>query len=110
MALSIETKFSTMKKNILLFTSVSFLLIIFFACYNNPVNTAGTTTKPDSSAAAKDTAARDQTAVLYTCKMHPEVTSDKPGKCPKCGMDLVKKEIVVKDSATKDLHMDSTKH
>lgn len=24
----------------------------------------------------------------YTCPMHPEVTSDKPGKCPKCGMDL----------------------
>lgn len=29
---------------------------------------------------------------LYTCVMHPEVISDKPGKCPKCGMDLVKKE------------------
>jgi hypothetical protein len=27
----------------------------------------------------------------YTCSMHPEVKSDKPGKCPKCGMDLVKK-------------------
>lgn len=25
----------------------------------------------------------------YTCPMHPEVISDKPGKCPKCGMDLV---------------------
>jgi rubrerythrin len=24
----------------------------------------------------------------YTCPMHPEVTSDKPGKCPKCGMNL----------------------
>ncbi|SFP54834.1 multicopper oxidase domain-containing protein [Parafilimonas terrae] len=28
----------------------------------------------------------------YACPMHPEVTSDKPGKCPKCGMELVKKE------------------
>lgn len=28
----------------------------------------------------------------YTCPMHPEIKSDKPGKCPKCGgMDLVKK-------------------
>ena len=26
----------------------------------------------------------------YTCSMHPEVKSDKPGKCPKCGMKLVK--------------------
>lgn len=25
----------------------------------------------------------------YTCPMHPEVVSDQPGKCPKCGMDLV---------------------
>jgi|GEM_PF-2485172 hypothetical protein len=28
----------------------------------------------------------------YTCTMHPEVESDKPGKCPKCGMDLVEKK------------------
>lgn len=26
----------------------------------------------------------------YTCPMHPTVVSDKPGKCPVCGMDLVK--------------------
>src|SRR3989344_1543003 len=25
----------------------------------------------------------------YTCPMHPEVISDKPGSCPKCGMNLV---------------------
>lgn len=29
------------------------------------------------------------TATLYTCVMHPEVRSDKPGTCPKCGMKLV---------------------
>jgi len=27
--------------------------------------------------------------VAYTCPMHPEVLLDKPGKCPKCGMELV---------------------
>lgn len=26
----------------------------------------------------------------YTCSMHPEVVSDKEGKCLKCGMKLVK--------------------
>ena len=30
-------------------------------------------------------------AMNYSCPMHPEVTSDKAGKCSKCGMDLVKK-------------------
>lgn len=29
---------------------------------------------------------------IYTCPMHPEVKSNKPGKCPKCGMDLVLKK------------------
>jgi FtsP/CotA-like multicopper oxidase with cupredoxin domain len=27
--------------------------------------------------------------VVYSCPMHPEVTSDQPGKCPKCGMKLM---------------------
>ena len=27
-------------------------------------------------------------AGIYTCPMHPEVQRDKPGACPKCGMDL----------------------
>jgi hypothetical protein len=36
-------------------------------------------------------ATRDAGSAIYTCPMHPEVTSDKPGNCPKCGMTLVKK-------------------
>lgn len=31
-------------------------------------------------------------AAIYTCVMHPEVQSDKPGNCPKCGMKLVEKK------------------
>jgi len=27
-------------------------------------------------------------AGVWTCPMHPEVKSDAPGKCPKCGMAL----------------------
>ena len=30
---------------------------------------------------------------IYTCPMHPEVQSDKPGKCHKCGMNLEKKAM-----------------
>ncbi len=29
---------------------------------------------------------------LYTCSMHPQIIRDKPGKCPICDMDLIKKE------------------
>ena len=32
-------------------------------------------------------------AVTYTCPMHPEVASGKPGKCPKCGMFLEAKTM-----------------
>lgn len=30
-----------------------------------------------------------ESKVNYICPMHPDVTSDKPGSCPKCGMKLV---------------------
>ncbi len=29
--------------------------------------------------------------IVYVCPMHPEVQGDEPGRCPKCGMDLVRK-------------------
>lgn len=39
----------------------------------------------------------------YTCPMHPEIKSDKPGKCPKCGgMDLIKKSLLDKGEAQHD--------
>jgi len=35
-----------------------------------------------------DSTVTDTSKVTYTCPKHPEVISDKPGTCPKCGMDL----------------------
>jgi hypothetical protein len=31
-------------------------------------------------------------ATIYSCPMHPEVTSTTPGTCPKCGMTLVERK------------------
>lgn len=33
-----------------------------------------------------------QQPATYTCVMHPEIHSTKPGNCPKCGMKLVKEK------------------
>lgn len=40
---------------------------------------------------------------MYTCPMHPEIVSDTPGQCPKCGMNLVLKD------APKKIHMSEDK-
>ncbi len=37
--------------------------------------------------------------VVYTCPMHPEVTSEAPGHCPDCGMKLLPAELVAAAAA-----------
>ncbi len=33
----------------------------------------------------------EQQQAIYTCSMHSEIIRNEPGKCPVCGMNLVKK-------------------
>ena len=75
------------------------LTSLFFAtsCSDNKSTTETTTTNPSTTptttaTAADSTAAPASTATQYTCPMHPEVITSKPGQCPKCGMDLVVKK------------------
>lgn len=35
---------------------------------------------------------KEKPMATYTCPMHSDVLSDKPGRCPKCGMALVAKD------------------
>jgi YHS domain-containing protein len=44
--------------------------------------------EPDRYLGEKPQPAPVVPGAIYTCPMHPDVTSDKSGKCPKCGMDL----------------------
>src|SRR6266853_787584 len=48
--------------------------------------------KPDTPRTAEQSAltADNRDDEFYSCPMHPDVMSDKPGKCPKCGMTLVR--------------------
>lgn len=52
---------------------------------------------------------------FYTCPKHPDVVSDKPGKCPKCGMDLSlsskeQMKAVTSKSYTCPIHLDVASH
>jgi len=58
-------------KNNLIITVVLLSLLVLGAC-----------NKSNEHAGHADT---------YTCSMHPNVVSDKPGTCPVCGMELVRK-------------------
>jgi hypothetical protein len=77
-----------MKKVIVLAIAILFAVAPAFAAHS--INPVSDTTKTKKVKSAK---------VQYTCTMHPEVLSDKPGKCPKCGMTLVKKDSTKKKAA-----------
>jgi FtsP/CotA-like multicopper oxidase with cupredoxin domain len=46
--------------------------------------------------------------VTYACPMHPEVTSDTPGRCPKCGMKLLATQAPSVTAYTCPMHPEVT--
>jgi Cu(I)/Ag(I) efflux system membrane fusion protein len=58
--------------------------------------------KPMSHKQHHDTTTTAKKVQQYTCSMHPEVITNKPGKCPKCGMTLIQvKAKTVKEDTKK---------
>jgi hypothetical protein len=55
---------------------------------NNPLILDGTV-NPAPANTNSPSETKPAAKQLYTCPMHPDVVSDKPGQCPKCGMNLV---------------------
>ena len=66
-------------KTLKIFVLALFAVIIFNSCGS-------------SSTKEKPATTQEVAKVQYTCPMHSEVVSGKPGDCPKCGMALVKKQ------------------
>jgi hypothetical protein len=79
-----------MKKLMLMAAAILFSATAVFAAHS-------TTPVSDTTKAKK---VKPVAKVQYTCTMHPEVVMDKPGKCPKCGMMLVKKTDTQKKAIT----------
>lgn len=75
-------------KKILLLAVACLTIIVAFSQDKKPKTPAGKTTT---------------SAKTYTCPMHPEVVSNKPGQCPKCGMQLT-----LKSAGKEKKHADST--
>ncbi|PKB16136.1 heavy metal-binding domain-containing protein [Flavobacterium sp. 5] len=71
--------------------TIIWVLVFFFAMGN--VVAAQTTTT---------TTKKEVQKTMYTCSMHPKVMSDKKGKCPKCGMDLVESKEKVNKTTVKE--------
>jgi len=68
-----------MKKSLLIFSFLLLGAVSLSSCGSN-------------SGKEKQSETKTVATVQYTCPMHPEVTGDKPGDCPKCGMALVEKK------------------
>ena len=76
-----------------LINSIAIVVLLFSAACNSS----------EKPAEAKTDSLSSQTAGAgYTCPMHPEIKSDKPGTCSICKMDLVKDSDLGSDSMMTD--------
>ena len=70
------------------------MVIVLFSCKEKKVTNQTQHQQMNMDSSMKDTEHNMDDSVqaaVYTCSMHPQIIRDKPGKCPICGMELVKK-------------------
>lgn len=90
-----------MKTNKIQISVLAYILVIVTAISLSVVSCSGRATKHE----AVEYKVKSTVQEYYTCSMHPEIRSDKPGKCPKCGMELVKADGTA--DSTQESHTDS---
>ena len=69
------------------FTAVLLIVVLVVGCTPKSAPQPA----PETPKAASSQRGEQTQAEVWTCPMHPEVHESKAGKCPKCGMNLVKK-------------------
>jgi Cu(I)/Ag(I) efflux system membrane fusion protein len=84
-------------KKIVLIASVAAFIVFTASCNSGSGNAKNKSLEQSAN-----------TEVYYTCTMHPQVHLDKPGNCPICGMELVKKEIAKTENSQMQQNSDST--
>ena len=91
-----------MKHKILISTIVISIFFVFTSCMGVSQLAHSSEAQATNAMGTDDVIQANQnnqgsvlnTSKVYTCPMHPEVLSDNPGKCPKCGMELVAQNSV----------------
>lgn len=71
-----------------------FISVFLLSC------TKGKETKNQEVATHK----HEKAEVIWTCPMHPQIKRDGPGKCPICGMDLVKVDALTQTQDQYEAH------
>ena len=69
------------------FVAATMLGLVVAGCTRDPVSS---TAASSAAAPASHGANQQATAAIYRCPMHANVTSNRPGKCTECGMNLEK--------------------
>lgn len=88
-----------MNTNKKLFWIVLLTGFVLSACSDDDLTTANSGVKQETALEHAEKHADPK----YVCPMHPQIIRDKPGSCPICGMELIKKKTEQETSSEKKI-------